>query len=265
MRRAENSKLASRIDQQLNAYAVAASAAGVALLACSLPADARVICRTTSNSLLGTLTIPFNPANEKFPPFNLAQTFPVPSGTSSIAFYWNRAFLTPNTQAANDLLATNGLPAALTKRAVIGSKGQFGKGNSYGMLFTYGQEIGHGTINHHRGNFPLTKVGYLGFEFSISGQTHYGWARLRVDIKKPQTITKLLGFGYETTAGKAIHAGSCTTVDESISRDQNASQAATVSGSKPNAARAAASARKSKLATLGALAGGSVGTTQPVR
>ena len=90
MRQSENSKLASRIDQQLNAYAVAASAAGVALLACSLPADARVICRTTSNSLLGTLTIPFNPANEKFPPFNLAQTFPIPSGTSSSAFYWNR-------------------------------------------------------------------------------------------------------------------------------------------------------------------------------
>jgi hypothetical protein len=38
MRRTEKSKLPPRIDRQLNGYAVAASAA---LLACSLPADAR--------------------------------------------------------------------------------------------------------------------------------------------------------------------------------------------------------------------------------
>jgi hypothetical protein len=264
MRRAESSTRASWIDQQLNAYVVAASAAGVAFLACSLPANARVVCRTASNSLVGTETIPFNPAHEKFPPFNLAQTFPYPSVTQSGDFYWNRAFLTPNTLGANDLLASNGLPAALGKGAVIGSKDQFGKGNSYGMLFTYGHfRYGGGTINHHRGNFPLTKVGYLGFEFSISGKTHYGWARLRTDIKKPQTITKLLGFGYETVAGKAIDVGSCTTVDESTSSAENSSPVATQSVSNRRAARSAA--RKAKLATLGALAQGSVGTAQPVR
>jgi hypothetical protein len=264
MRRAENSTRASWIDQQLNAYIVAASAAGVAFLACSLPANARVVCRTASNSLLGTETIPFNPAHEKFPPFNLAQTFPYPSVTQSGAFYWNRAFLTPNTLGANDLLASNGLPAALGKGTVIGSKGRFGKGNSYGMLFTYGQfPYGGGTINHHRGNFPLNKVGYLGFEFSISGKTHYGWARLTVDIKKPQTTTKLLGLGYETVAGKAIHTGSCTTVDESTSSAENISPASTERVSNRRTARIVA--RKASLATLGALAQGSVGAAQPVR
>src|SRR5262249_51972574 len=147
--------------------------------------------------------------------------------TSSV-FSLNRVFLTPNTQAANDLLANNALPAALIKGAVIGAKGRFGKGNSYGMLFTYGN-YGGGTINHHRGNFPLTKVGYLGFKFSLAGKPHYGWARLRVDVQKPQTFATLLGLGYETIAGKAIHAGSCTAADESTSSAGNTPQVATES------------------------------------
>ena len=257
MRRTANSKLPPRIDRQLNGYCVAASAAGVALLACALPAEARVICRKTSDSLLGTQTIPFNPANEKFPPFNLAQTFSRFSSSKYGTYYGNRAFFTPNTQAANDLLASNGLPAALTKGAVIGSKGKFGKGNSYGMLFTYGQIFG-GTVNHHRGNFPLTKVGYLGFKFSISGKSHFGWARLRVDVKKPQTTTKLLSFGYETIAGKAVRARACTTVEESTAGDLNTPQAATQQVPARSDARVAEAVRIANKATLSALARGSV-------
>jgi hypothetical protein len=262
MRRANNSKLPPTIDRQLNSYAVGASAAGVALLACSLPADARVICRKSSESLLGTQTIPFNPANGQFPPFNLAQTF-LYSTPRSHRYYWNRAFLTPNTQGANDLLAANGLPKALAKGDVIGSKGQFGKGNSYGMLFTYGQ-VGGGTVNHHQGNFPLTKVGYLGFKFSMSGEAHYGWARLRVDVKKPQTTTNLLGFGYETIAGKAVHAGACTTVEESTASDLNTPQASTQYVLPRSDARIAETARRAKMATLGVLARGSMAVASPI-
>jgi len=262
MRRTENSKLPPRIDRQLHGYAVAASAAGVALLACSLPADARVICRKSSESLLGTQTIPFNPANGQFPPFNLAQTFFRGSTTSGYA-YGNRAFFIPNTQAANDLLASDGLPAALAKDAVIGSKGRFGKGNSYGLLFAYGKLFG-GTVNHHQGNFPLTKVGYLGFKFSISGEAHYGWARMRVDVKKPQTTTNLLGFGYETIAGKAVHAGACSTVEESTASDLDTTQASTQYVLPRSDARITETARRAKMATLGVLARGSMAVASPV-
>jgi len=262
MRRTEKSKLPPRIDRQLTSYAVAASAAGVALLACSLPADARVICRKSSESLLGTRTIPFNPANGQFPPFNLAQTF-VRESTTGGYFYGNRAFFSPNTQAANDLLASDGLPAGLAKGAMIGPKGRFGKGNSYGLLFTYGNVFG-GTVNHHQGNFPLTKVGYLGFKFSISGEAHYGWARLRVDVKKPQTATNLLGFGYETIAGKAVHAGACTTVEESTASDLNTPQAATQHVPARSDARVTEAGSMAKMATLGVLARGSMAAASPV-
>jgi hypothetical protein len=111
-------------------------------------------------------------------------------------------------EGASDLLATNSLPRGLAGGEVIGPKGHFGKGNSYGLLFTYGNYQG-GTINRHNGNFPFPKPGYLGYKFSISGRDHFGWARLRVDIQKPHTVTKLLAFGYETVPGEAVHAGSC--------------------------------------------------------
>jgi hypothetical protein len=166
-----------------------------------------VVCGHSSSSIMGAGTIPFNPAKLQFAPFNLAQTYFGGAGTT-----WNRAFFTPNTKGASDLLATNSLPRGLAGGEVIGPKGHFGKGNSYGLLFTYGNYQG-GTINRHNGNFPFAKPGYLGYKFSIAGRDHFGWARLRVDIQKPHTVTKLLAFGYETVPGKAIEAGSCSGAD----------------------------------------------------
>ena len=200
-------ELSSRLDQLLTSYAMAATAAGVAMLACAVPANARIVCGHSSASIVGEGTIPFNPAKSQFAPFNMAQTYFGGAGTT-----WNRAFLTPNTKGASDLLATNNLPRPLANGEVIGPNGHFGKGNSYGLLLTYGNYRG-GTTNNHNGNFPFDKSAYLGYKFSISGQDHFGWARLRVDIQKPHTVTKLLAFGYETVSGKAIKAGSCASAD----------------------------------------------------
>jgi hypothetical protein len=55
------------LTQGLNAYAIAAAAAGVAVLACALPAEAAPICRTLSNQLFLTSTFPLNPADQAAP------------------------------------------------------------------------------------------------------------------------------------------------------------------------------------------------------
>jgi len=260
MQRSTNSaKLSAWLDKHLNSYAIAAGAAGVALLACSAPADARVICGKASLSLSGTETFPFNPAKLKFPPFNLAQTY-LKSTSTLQQFVWNRAFFTPNTAGANDLLASNGLPAGLAAGAVIGPTRRFGKGNSYALLFTYGN-YGGGTISRHHGNVPLGKVGYVGYKFLISGKDHFGWARLRVDIQKPHTVTKLIAFGYETVPAKPIHAGSCTSAEQSadgrLSSDGvHDGAAANASGNSFSGLLVESSRGKPKLASLGMLAGG---------
>jgi len=54
---------------------------------------------------------------------------------------------------------------------------------------------------------------YLGLEFFIKGQAHFGWARLKVvgelDIK-----AKMTGYAYETIPNKPIRAGQTHGNDE---------------------------------------------------
>ena len=54
---------------------------------------------------------------------------------------------------------------------------------------------------------------YLGIQFSINGQTHYGWARLTVksfidsQTHYPEIKVTLTGYAYETQPNTAILAG----------------------------------------------------------
>jgi hypothetical protein len=49
---------------------------------------------------------------------------------------------------------------------------------------------------------------YLGLKFKIDGKTHYGWARLTVQLPGNFLVkATLTGYAYETVAGKAIRAG----------------------------------------------------------
>jgi hypothetical protein len=211
--------LSEAMQQRLQSYALAAGAAGVAAMACSLPAEAAPVCKDLALRLFYADTYAFNPAAQRIAPFNIAQTtFNYSSSTSARFYSWNRAFFTPNSAGAKVLRTVNNYPANIASGASIGPGGQFGKGESYGMLFTYGIGLrfgprGHGTLLKHRGNFNLQQINYVGFQFSNSGKVHYGWARLRVTFEKNQgkhTILHVLGYGYETNPDTAITAGSCS-------------------------------------------------------
>jgi hypothetical protein len=237
--------LSDALSQRLNAYARAAGAAGVAVLACSVPAEAAPVCKTLNAELTRTSTFPLYLIDPAVPPFNIAQgtnaTFR--SGTLTgigTIFWWNRGFFTPNTAGANVLLESNQLPADLVAGVEIGPGGNFGKGASYGLLFTYGKGqlsfTGGGTKLKHAGNLNLTQNNYIGLKFTASGAAHYGWARLAIsfqdggsDVK--HAVTNILGYGYDSTPNTAIAAGSCsgseqsdaTARDSSFSASQGAS------------------------------------------
>jgi hypothetical protein len=198
----ESSARCGWIHQRLNGYMLAASAAGVAMLACSLPAEGSPVCRQIGFTILGTGTFAFNPAGGPVAPFNVAQTFSSPS--THPTFAGGRLFLTPNFPRAETVTAENDLPADLPEGASIGPRGNFGGGKSYGLLFS-------STRSRHRGNLtPGTN--YLGYRFLISGKIHYGWVRITEsgfqfgDGGQAQVIAS----GYEATPDTAILAGSCT-------------------------------------------------------
>jgi hypothetical protein len=48
---------------------------------------------------------------------------------------------------------------------------------------------------------------YLGFEFYIEGQKHFGWARIAVDQFGFDHTGRVLGYAYESIPGKPIIAG----------------------------------------------------------
>lgn len=54
--------------------------------------------------------------------------------------------------------------------------------------------------------------GYLGLEFQIYGQTHYGWAQISVDVSPTSTRTTLIGFAYETIPNQAINTGQISVI-----------------------------------------------------
>ncbi|HVI10307.1 MAG TPA: hypothetical protein VND65_18605 [Candidatus Binatia bacterium] len=214
-------RLPEFLSQRLNAYTATAAAAGVGVLACAMPAEAAPVCKSLSVELRFTNTYPLNPAGQGAAPFNIAQTrmsySPITTGHST--FLWlNRGFLVPNTAGAKALLGPDDFPADVAFGAEIGPSGKFGKGASYGLLFTYGfgnlSRVGGGTKLKHRGNLDLTQENYLGYQFSESGQVHYGWARLTVTYENPpdsNTVIHIQGYGYESSPKTAIAAGNCGT------------------------------------------------------
>ena len=57
------------------------------------------------------------------------------------------------------------------------------------------------------GNWLNVTNRYLGFSFKINGKTHYGWARMNVQIKGLRIVGTLTGYAYETIPNKSIMAG----------------------------------------------------------
>jgi hypothetical protein len=60
---------------------------------------------------------------------------------------------------------------------------------------------------------------FLGFQFTVNGQIHYGWARLSTSLQKSGLTATLTGYAYETQAGTAIAAGDRGFVAQSYSAD----------------------------------------------
>lgn len=231
------SRISPALNHRLSAYALSATAAGVATVACSTLAEAQPVCNTRTQQISNIGTLPLNPADSAVAPFNIAQTtlFIYTAFTGGfISTQWNRGFFAPNSARANALLGPGSFPANLASGSLIGPSGKFGKGQSYGLLFTYGKGIylasqGHGTIANHRGNFNLQQTNYVGFRFSGSdSKIHYGWARLSVSFKPGRSglyaTTHILGSAYESSPNTAIAAGSCSDVQHQNAEESDVQQ-----------------------------------------
>lgn len=220
-------ELSEDFRHRLNSYALAACSAGVAVLAGALPLGAAPVCKTLHLSLVATDTYAFNPADQQIEPFNIAITY---NNVSSLTLgWWNRGFFIPNSAGAMALLAANKLPSDVHYGERIGPGEHFGRGQSYGLLFTYGPLNG-GTLHHHKGNLQFGPTNYIGFQFSRSGETLYGWVRLKVTFGGTGDglygTMHIHGYGYETIPNTAIKAGQCSESDQASEANENPTRSA---------------------------------------
>lgn len=187
--------------RQLNSYALAASAAGVGVLALAPVAEGKVIYTPANKTVRLNHAVPIDLNHDgidDFDVFNLTHNSttpfgdyvggePVRSGNQIIVLKTNRGF---------DYDAM-----ALAAGVRVGPGKQFRAGRD---MMAY-RSSGDGTVSG--GPWKNVKNRYLGLKFLIKGKTHYGWARLNVAIADQNVNATITGYAYETVPDQAIVTG----------------------------------------------------------
>lgn len=205
-RRRSNSGESGSADHRVRVYTLAAAAAGVSMLAMSLPAEGSVVVtrKNIAIPLNGTVSVDLNK-----------------DGLADFEFSLTSSFV--NSKRHDNLTAKG-----LTGGKMVGGKlkpSSAPYGNPYASALARGKKIGpsahfssaHGKITIERqvhaesagtyyGNwYAIGPDHFLGVKFQIKGQTHFGWIRLTVETGAfTATITE---FSYETVANKTVEVG----------------------------------------------------------
>jgi hypothetical protein len=197
------SNLSESVHQQLNSYALAASAASVGVLALASPAEARIVYTKAHVKIVqnGGL-IPFDLNRDGIPDFGLSNRY----YRTTFGF---EALTVKQERQTNEIWQVGAgtqpvvCAAALRAGRKIGPNGNFHNDPKTGLYMAL--------ANFFEMTYcPWLNVtqAYLGLKFVIKGKTHFGWARVKVahtfDISMSAILT---GYAYETIPNKAIIAG----------------------------------------------------------
>jgi hypothetical protein len=218
--------LSSSLEKNLSAYALAAGSAGVALLACAQPADAKVVITKVD------LTVPINGAPVQFDingdgqmDFSLSAYAKGGCTSTSTArlkhhnarpplgcgFFDDQLRVIP-AQAANQIWQA-GTSYGYNCAADLG------RGVRIDRLrpFAAGAMVMYGDVGTSAGNqfcpwrFNDPPKYYLGLKFlDTGGNLHYGWVR----VASGGIHATITGYGYETVPNKPILAGAISEADE---------------------------------------------------
>lgn len=251
------SPLSAGLEKNLSAYAIAAGSAGVALLACVHPAEAKVVFTKTN------IVIPENGGVVQFDingdgqndfglsAFgNTSTTCMFPKGTKKknrkspppLGCPFDDQLHAIPAQAANEIWQAGtsyGAKCAndVARGIAIGPGRPFGTGDMV-MYADTGTSEGH-QFCPWKGQDRLRP--FLGVKFlDTAGAVHYGWIRVSVVFVR----ATIVGYAYETTPNKPLLAGATSGADDEanvVNPSQNLSP------------------QTAKPATLGHLALGSTG------
>jgi hypothetical protein len=192
--------LGVNLDKNLLAYAAAASAAGVSLLALAQPAEAKIVYTKTNREIAPRKMLNLDLNHDGITDFK----------------FTNYALSSPNYAAYKlDIAGQDGdgvqSDAAVLRTGVqVGPKRKFEEGTQAMFLFIRHCQrttTGGTCRTQTSGAWNNITDGYLGLKFLIRGKAHYGWARFNVTFTDQGIYGLLTGYAYETVANKAIFTG----------------------------------------------------------
>lgn len=196
-------RLSAKLDKTLAAYANAATAAGVGILALTCPAEAKIVYTHVHKQIPINETFTLDLNHDGIADFSFSNT----KGTS-----WDFLTIFP-TKSANrvwgDKTGDFGLfryASALAAGVQVGPNQQLAPGNKL---------MAHSSSASCKGPWGNQTNRYLGLKFIIKGKAHYGWARLTVACSNGTVTATLTGYAYETIANKPIITGKTKGPEES--------------------------------------------------
>jgi len=200
--------LSDSLHQRLNMYALVASAAGVAALALSRPAEAKIVYTPADihirvNGALVKLDLDHN---------GITDVSFRASYFSGNGYLWLKQRSKLAGAVSHTIVRQHGWVAALPKGQEVGPEDPFVAG--------YPREFMHLRVKGAQTSFSYGFWGYperayVGLKFGIKGKVHYGWVRVEMlpakDFHYPALIT---GYAYETIPGKSIITGATKASDD---------------------------------------------------
>jgi hypothetical protein len=201
--------LSDSIHQHLNMYGLAATAAGVGVLALAQSAEAKIVY-TKAHVVIGPNHIyAFDLNHDGFADFEIKnQTFFTDTTVASLT----ALPVQPNNEVVGrqQQVGSPFYAYALAPGATVGPKQPF---RGAFMAWSDGADRG--------GQWANVRGRYLGLKFRIKGQVHYGWARLNVTTGGNSITATLTGYAYETIPNKPIIAGKTEGAEESSVNEVN--------------------------------------------
>ncbi len=214
-------ELSKSLHQRLNAYALAASAAGVGLLALVQPAEAKIVYTKAHKIIAANSFFQLDLNHDGIVDFYVLNAFSHfryrhDLSVCQVMMSYQGLFFC-RSSPTNEIRAAESFNREFAAALHLGAKIQ--RGDRFGYVLPMGGLMADNKTSRfwygpwaNGGNG--VKDRYLGLKFKIKGRFHFGWARLTVKTTSDDFTAILTGYAYETIPGKAIIAGATKGPDD---------------------------------------------------
>jgi hypothetical protein len=207
-----NTRSLPDLEKCLSMYALAASAAGVSMLALAQPAEGKIIYTKANKSFGPNQTLHLDLNHDGVTDFdlkNVERTFTTGAITEVLSA------LPDHKEDAvwGHTVPFHAYASALSANVKIGPRGQFLSAKGMMAASSVSGEVRIDNRERRDGNYsctgPWANVSnrFLGLKFAIKGEEHFGWARLNVSCANTTINATLTGYAYESIANRPILTG----------------------------------------------------------